>query len=111
MYSTNDITGDAIVSRPNSKAYEDNFDRIFGKKDKLCQVCGKDTSSTKECAWTSCPLNWDEPKATSLDAAYERRAMEEGLVKEPVFQENAEWNEKRMDIISSNGNEGLHYDK
>lgn len=29
----NDITGDRIASRPNSKAFEDNFDKIF-KKDK-----------------------------------------------------------------------------
>ncbi len=27
----------------------------------------------------------------SLDAAYERRAMKEGLVKEPVFDENDFW--------------------
>lgn len=78
MSATNPITGDAIVSRPNTKQFEDNFDRIFGKKDALCQVCGKDTASTKECAWTSCPLNWDE---------------------------------KRIDVISQNGNDGLHYDK
>ena len=78
MSATNPITGDAIVSRPNTKQFEDNFDRIFGKKDALCQVCGKDTASTKECAWTSCPMNWDE---------------------------------KRIDVISQNGNDGLHYDK
>lgn len=78
MSATNPITGDAIVSRPNTKQFEDNFDRIFGKKDALCQVCGKDTAATKECAWTSCPLNWDE---------------------------------KRIDVISQNGNDGLHYDK
>jgi hypothetical protein len=30
-------------------------------------------------------------KPQSLDAAYERRAMEEGLVKEPVFDENKFW--------------------
>ena len=78
MSATNPITGDAIVSRPNTKQFEDNFDRIFGKKDALCQVCGKDTATTKECAWTSCPMNWDE---------------------------------KRIDVIAQNGNDGLHYDK
>jgi len=30
-------------------------------------------------------------KPQSLDAAYERRAMEEGLVKKPVFDENKFW--------------------
>lgn len=60
------------------QAFENNFDAIFGKKDKLCQVCGKDTTIVTECAWTSCLLNWDEA---------------------------------RIDIIGSNSNEGLHYDK
>jgi hypothetical protein len=32
MAAKNDITGDSIASRVNSKQYEDNFDRIFGKK-------------------------------------------------------------------------------
>lgn len=30
--STNDITGDRLRSRPNNKAFDDNFDRIFGVK-------------------------------------------------------------------------------
>lgn len=76
MASKNEITGDSIVSKHNSKQFEENFERIFGKKNTLCDVCGKDLQATKECAWTSCPLNWDE---------------------------------SRIDIISSNGNDGLHY--
>lgn len=32
MIATNDITGQSIMSRSNSKEYEDNYDRIFGKK-------------------------------------------------------------------------------
>lgn len=34
MSSYNDVTGDKIQSRINTKQFEDNFDRIFGKKDK-----------------------------------------------------------------------------
>ena len=34
MTATNDITGDSIKSRVNTRTFEDNFDRIFGKKDK-----------------------------------------------------------------------------
>ena len=34
MAARNDITGDLIQSKLNSKAFEDNFDRIFGKKEK-----------------------------------------------------------------------------
>ena len=88
MRTTNDITGDAIFSRANTKEFEDNFDAIFRK-----------------------PVEQDEPKCQSLDAAYERRAMQEGLVTEPVFDENKEWNEKRMDIIGSNGPTGEHYNQ
>ena len=32
MASKNDITGDVLQSRINSKEFEANFDRIFGKK-------------------------------------------------------------------------------
>jgi hypothetical protein len=31
MATTNDITGDVIASRANTKAFEDNYDRIFRK--------------------------------------------------------------------------------
>ena len=58
------------------KSFEANFDAIFGKKEKPCDVCGKDMSKVTECAWTSCPLNWDE---------------------------------KRVDVVGQNGNDGLHY--
>lgn len=34
MTTTNDITGDTIKSKANTRSFEDNFDRIFGKKDK-----------------------------------------------------------------------------
>lgn len=34
MATRNDITGDSLVSKTNSKAYEDNYDKIFSKKKK-----------------------------------------------------------------------------
>lgn len=34
MATKNDITGDSIISKTNTKQYEDNWDRIFGKKKK-----------------------------------------------------------------------------
>ena len=54
-----------IKSKVNSKEFEDNFDKIFRKKPKepLCDVCGKVLDPKKECAWTGCPLNWDEKRA------------------------------------------------
>ena len=77
----NDITGESISTKYGSKEahnnYENNFDAIFSKT-ALCKVCGKDASSTKECAFTGCPLNWDEA---------------------------------RIDVVGTNGNDGLHYGK
>ena len=32
MATTNDITGDKLISRANSDSFRDNFDRIFRKK-------------------------------------------------------------------------------
>lgn len=28
----NDITGDALISKKNTKEYDENYDKIFGKK-------------------------------------------------------------------------------
>lgn len=33
MATKNDITGDSLTSKGQSKAYDDGWDRIFGKKD------------------------------------------------------------------------------
>lgn len=83
--SKNPITGDEIKSKPNTKSYEDNYDKIFKRKPQ------------------------------SLDAAYERRAMMQGLVVNPLFPENKElWtekDEKRIDVIGQNGNNGEHYEE
>jgi hypothetical protein len=76
----NDITGDLIKTKANSdtEAYADGWERIFGKKNKvastettanqpvgstLCDICGKELNKVGECAWTSCPLNWNETRA------------------------------------------------
>jgi len=62
MASKNDITGDSIKSKGPSQAYEDNYDRIFGKKnytdnwpnesqfddEKVCKSCGFKQQMTKE---------------------------------------------------------------
>jgi hypothetical protein len=63
MATRNDITGDLIKSRVSNKQFEDNFDNIFRKKDPLCDICGKTLNAVKECAFTGCPLNWDEKRA------------------------------------------------
>ena len=49
----------------------------------LCKICGLDTKTKQECAWTSCPKNFEEE----------------------------EWNEERIDVIGQNGNDGLHYNE
>ncbi len=65
--SSNPVTGDSLVSKIGSKEqkekYDDGFDRIFRKKkDPICNICGKSLAGTKECAFTGCPLNWDESR-------------------------------------------------
>ena len=37
MATRNDITGDEIKSKKSNKAYEDGWDRIFGKKEKTSE--------------------------------------------------------------------------
>lgn len=34
MATRNDITGDALISKASTDSYRDNYDRIFGKKNK-----------------------------------------------------------------------------
>lgn len=64
--ATNSITGDSISTKYGSKEaqknFENNFDAIFKSKESLCSICGKDKLTTKECAWTSCPMYWDESR-------------------------------------------------
>ena len=48
MVAKNDITGDSIQSRGNSKAYQENLEKIFGQKKKYCDNCGKTFS------WCQC---------------------------------------------------------
>ncbi len=67
MATKNDITGDSLISKANTKAFEDNFDKIFRKEAKnLCDICGKDLEKVTECAWTSCPLNWSESRVDQI---------------------------------------------
>ena len=64
--ATNSITGDSMTTKYGSKEaqknFEDNFDKIFGQKDVLCSICGKELSKVTECAWTSCPKWLEEEK-------------------------------------------------
>ena len=41
MTSKNDITGDVLQSRMNSKEFEDNFDRIFRSEEKALKKLEK----------------------------------------------------------------------
>jgi hypothetical protein len=69
--STNNITGDALVTKIGTKEqkqrFDEGFERIFGqKKDPLCDICGKNLKATAECAFTGCPLNWDEGRIDNI---------------------------------------------
>ena len=41
MTSKNDVTGDWIKSKPHSKQFDENFDRIFRKKESRIDVVGQ----------------------------------------------------------------------
>lgn len=45
MATQNDITGARLVSKANTKEFEDNYDKIFRKENKfevkLCNNCGE----------------------------------------------------------------------
>lgn len=82
--SKNDVTGDEIKSKVSSKAYEDNFDRIF-RKDKVADSPLSTNQSDK------CPT-YPEP-------CFCTGACKPG------------WDEDRIDVIGQNGNTGEHYDK
>ena len=41
MASRNDITGDWIKSKPNSEQFEENFDKIFRKKQSRIDTVGQ----------------------------------------------------------------------
>jgi len=45
MASTNGITGDSLVNKPNSKEYEENYDKILGKKKSRMDVIGQNGNS------------------------------------------------------------------
>jgi hypothetical protein len=42
MAGKNDITGDNLISKVNTKSYDEGWDRIFNKKEtsKNCKKCG-----------------------------------------------------------------------
>lgn len=82
--SKNDITGDIIQSRMNSKAFEDNFDRIFRRKETFKEL------------------------AKSVE---ENEELLQNLAEYELHPSTGEVQKKysRMDVISQNGNEGLHY--
>lgn len=115
MVAKNEVTGDKLISKVNTKEYEDNYDRIFGKNKStgtlemvnkveggLCNICGKDLYNVTECAWTSCPkLFSDAWEAIDSAKAGLKRALND------VTPE--EWDEVRIDRIGQNSNEGLHY--
>jgi hypothetical protein len=46
MATTNDITGDSIRSKPNTKSFDDSFERIFGKKNDKSSEVSKEKSDS-----------------------------------------------------------------
>ena len=50
MTAKNDITGDKIKSRVNTQSFDENFDRIFGKKKKYSEDFHDDDQREKALA-------------------------------------------------------------
>ena len=43
MAGINNVTGAKLQTKPNSKEFDENFDKIFGKKNKgNCEKCKKE---------------------------------------------------------------------
>lgn len=61
--SKNDITGDTIKTKAPSKEYDEGWERIFGKKDKLSQVF-EDASTQIKRQWKESGAEeaWDSYK-------------------------------------------------
>ena len=36
------------------------------KKSPLCSICGRDKSTVNNCAWSSCPILWDEVRIENI---------------------------------------------
>lgn len=47
MATRNDVTGDALVSRYNNDQFRDNYDKIFGKKDRKQETEKSDALETE----------------------------------------------------------------
>lgn len=75
MSSYNDITGDKIQSRTNTKNYEKGYEL------------------------------WEENKRKEKA----RLANAASTADKPVEPAD-DWDEKRIDVIGTNGNDGLHYE-
>jgi hypothetical protein len=96
--SRNDITGDSIRSKPLSKEAEDNWDRIFGKKDKTQDPITK-------------PFPHNILKQSRIDTIGSNG--NEGLHYEYELDKSTGEVKKvsRIDIIGQNGPTGEHYDE
>ena len=70
--SKNDITNDTLISKPNTKAFEENFDRIFGRKACAHDWCFDSEEADGSAAYFGCSLcgeertAWKKPPHTCL---------------------------------------------
>ena len=66
MTAKNDITGDSIKSRNSNKAYRDNWDKIFGKKNKKVENI-EGSSSGRIVDFDSTHLGSNPSPSTNVD--------------------------------------------
>jgi len=79
MTTTNDITGDALRSRPSNDNFNDNFDRIFGKKDNALGRRTRSEPNTVEAAKESA-RHADGGESSMSDCSGEHGTNNTGVV-------------------------------
>lgn len=98
MATKNDVTGDSLVSKPLSKAGEENWDRIFGKKENKGVVWNPEGPQLLTGWWTNpnCPTAVEYHLITKEDPI--KKEFPHNILRQP-----------RIDVIGQNGNDGDHY--
>jgi hypothetical protein len=98
MTAKNDVTGDLLKSKPTTKQYEDNYDKIFSN-DRVARI----TITTNPPVESACRTEEHVRHGFNRDASHSlgRYVCD--------CEVTVDWDEKRIDIIGQNGNEGDHY--
>ena len=110
MASKNDITGDEIKSKASTKAYEDNYDRIFGNKEPDVKDKIKDRIDHLEKCLTG-QAHIDRPEYVQdvidsigkFDSALSEEDQDYLLSAKFALSEGLKWNKDPVEIHEDDG--------